>query len=659
MPGRLIIYRALQLRLRSRRARFLCAGLFSLIVHIFIVLPFGIARLLMPPPAPDLEVAFLTEEPEDDAPPEEVEAPPDPAKVEAQKTPPKQELAQAEPEPEDPARRPENKQKPEEQKRPPLEVLPNAHLKMVDQEQFEDEADNPDANYLAQKNHRAEVETRATDTNLLRNQQGERASTEGAQAGPQPGDESRKIAELQDHAGAKDRLPVQNQPRGEHPESDRKDPSQSTALSMRDQQTAPPEQKPERREGLELQEQEDGPLPVQRSGEDKEVARAPQGGAPGRFSLSHDDYDRIVGFDVAERERREALAQRSRSPGRWERLQQKMAMMRSSLENFTPTVRPGNQSELGTRRHPFAAYIAQMHRQIHKFWGFGYLVELDGKPASSPLNDMGLWTSVEIKLSPDGRIERMTLSKLSGQSTFDAAAMDAVMSSGPFQPPPDVIKSSDGYVYLDWRFHRDGRQCATDWVEPHILNLGKGAKVASAPAAPSPSPAPRPAQEGERRLTLLPGGGGGGGRQRGRAQDRDSGEEGGGEGGGAPRPGEATQVPPAAAEVAQKWLAAYERGDARWLAGFSAVPFTAAGKTVAEEGPELKEMYRQMLAERSERQGTVTLYTPAQIRKRLGRVPAGGDEDGMVFAWVKCGRDDLVLLLQQADRGWRVVGIDR
>lgn len=653
MPARLIT--AIQLGLRSRRKRYLCAGLLSLFVHVFVVLPYGIARLLMPPPVPDLEVAFLTEGPDEDIAP--ADTPPEPDQV--QKTlPRREELAQAEPEPEDPARRPEPQKKQEDLKRPPLEVLPNAHLKMVDQDQFEDEADNPDANYLAQKNHRAAVETRAAETNLLRNQQGERASSEDAKAGPQPGDESRKIAELQDHQGAKDRLPVQNQPRGEHPGSDKKEPSPNdTALSMREQQPALLDQKPERREGLELQEQEAGPLPVQRSGEDREAARAPQGGAPGRFSLSHDDYDRIVGFDVAERERREALAQRSRSPGRWERLQQKMAMMRSSLENFTPTVRPGNQSELGTRRHPFAAYIAQMHRQIHKFWGFGYLVELDGKPASSPLNDMGLWTSVEIKLSPDGKIERMTLSKLSGQSTFDAAAMDAVMSSGPFQPPPDVIKSSDGYVYLDWRFHRDGRQCATDWVEPHILNLGKGAKVASAPVAPAPAPA-RPAQE-ERRLTILPGAGGG--RQRGRTQgndkDRDGGEE--GAGAGAPRPGEATQVPPAAAEVAQKWLAAYERGDARWLAGFSAVPFTAAGKTVAEEAAELKAVYRQMLAERGERQGTVTLYTPAQIRKRLGRVPAGGDEDGMVFAWVKCGGDDLVLLLQQADRGWRVVGIDR
>ncbi len=31
----------------------------------------------------------------------------------------------------------------------------------------------------------------------------------------------------------------------------------------------------------------------------------------------------------------------------------------------------------------------------------------------------------------------------------------------------------------------------------------------------------------------------------------------------------------------------------------------------------------------------------------------------MAFAWIELGGEDLILLLEQADRGWSVVGIDR
>ena len=67
----------------------------------------------------------------------------------------------------------------------------------------------------------------------------------------------------------------------------------------------------------------------------------------------------------------------------------------------------------------------------------------------------------------------------------------------------------------------------------------------------------------------------------------------------------------------------------------------------------------QMIAEVQRRTGTLAFYTPGQLRRKLGQLPAGGDEEGMMFAMVHSGADDLLLILQEADRGWRVVGIDR
>jgi TonB family protein len=603
------------------------SGTVSFVIHLFVV-PFGIARLLVAPD-PQLEIAFIDDEEERDG--EASSATPAPEKLALLRE--KKPEEKKEEEPEEPARRPEPKeeQKPEER---PLLVIPNAHLKMVDQDQFPDEADNPDANYLAQKNHRAEKETRAEDTNLLMNQQGERVSAESQNAKEQVGEAERKIAELEDRPGPKDRLPLTG--------AKEEQPAQG-ALAMRDPA------REAQRDGVEPV-PEAGPLPLMQEGQG---GGAPRQGGP-RLSLSYDDYERVVGPDVAERERREALSQRSRSLGRWERVQQKVAMMRASLENFTPAVRPGNQSELGTRKHPFAAFIAAMHRQIHKFWGFGYLVELDGKSPGSPLNDFNLWTGLEITLKGDGTVDRIIIEHPSGNGVFDAAAMDAVMSAAPFPSPPEVIKSRDGKIYISWRFHRDARQCATDFVDPHILTTPP--KPGEAPPARTPEP-PRLADGPPKRPLQLFGLGGGGPQKGAPAPDRPAAAE--------PPPerrGGAQQrssVPDEARQAAQKWLLAYTRGDVRWLAGYSAVPFSAGGKTVAEDGEELRTMYRQLVAEREERTGTLAFYTAAQIKQKIGRLPAGGDEEDMVFAMLRSGSDDMVLLLQPADKGWRVVGIDR
>src|SRR5690349_9047406 len=137
----------------TKKARLIIAGCLSAGLHLFVVVPFGIARLLIDT-SPELAVTFIEA---DDGPAADAPAltdkpePEKPKLAEADKPKPEPEK-----EPPEPAAR-EEKQKPEEReapKPPPLVVIPDAHLKMVDQEQFPDEADNPDAHYLAQKNHR-------------------------------------------------------------------------------------------------------------------------------------------------------------------------------------------------------------------------------------------------------------------------------------------------------------------------------------------------------------------------------------------------------------------------------------------------------------------------------------------------------------------------
>src|SRR5205823_2514708 len=144
----------------------------------------------------------------------------------------------------------------------------------------------------------------------------------------------------------------------------------------------------------------------------------------------------IEGFGTAEKQRHEAaLAQSSHKKGRYDRYLAKLGAMRSSIENFTLDVKPGNQAELGTRASPFAGYITSMHRQIHKLFAFGFLADIESKFGKTPYDDPNLWTKLEIVVNPDGSVDKVSIARSSGVTGFDVAAIDSVMSAAPFQIP--------------------------------------------------------------------------------------------------------------------------------------------------------------------------------------------------------------------------------
>lgn len=682
-------------RPKARRRVWLWAVAGSLLWHAVVALP-GIARL-QDPPERDLEITYMAPEEAAEPPPANEPAPPptppeDQPKTAEQKEPPKPKPEPPPPEPDQrlQAKKPEP-EKPKPPEPPPLEVTPMPHLKMVDQEQFPDEQDNDQARYLAQKNHRAAEDTQSNSRNLVQNMQGEVVPSAPANAGDKPGENERKVAELQDRPGDPKHLPMGAPPGLAAPAP----PSLSISpLAMRSpHQETPKSTAPEVRElspeGLEVQRAAIGPDALHSQGKSERAVGDP--GQPGEspFRLNHHDYDRVIGYDVAEAERRNAaLAQKSHAPGRWDRLEMKQALLRSALENFTPNVRVGNQSELGTRAHPFAAYIAAVHRQIHKFWGDGFLAELDAKP-SLGLYPLNLVTALEISLKPDGTVNQVIISRPSGVLPFDAAALESVHMAAPFPAPPQSIKSRDGNVYVTWLFHRDDRQCATDFVNAHILTTpGKPAP----PPAASPSPAgsrvagnesgskglPPPApslnrlagglRPGAARAALNSAAAGGAAASSAAAGSASAGSASASSASApsvAPESASATKskaasgIPDEARSAAERWLSGYHKADVRWLAGSSALPFTAGGKTVADDAPGLRSFYEEMLAEGTPKQDRVQFYTAEQIRKRRGSLPRGGDDDDMAFAWVELGGEDLILILQPASKGWRVVGIDR
>lgn len=655
----------------ARRRTWLLSAGGSLAWHLFVVAPV-IGRMLTAPPPP-IELTYL-ELDEDKPAADEPARPPEPDKAEPEKKAPEPDKPKPEPEKKKPKPEPEPepelaKRKPEEKKPEPpkpLEVMLEQHLKMVDQDQFPEEQDNPDARYLAQKSHRAAQDVQAAERNLVQRMDGEVApSAPSENKDERVGEKQHKVAELQDRPGDPKRLPMSAPPPTPVPAA----PNQAVAkLAMVSPQQATPRPatptplSPEA-DGLQAPSAEQKPEAQLSQGKKEAAMGAPgqPGWSPPR--LNHSDYDRIIGFDVAENERRNAArAERSQAVGRWDRLAERQAMLRSALENFLPGVRVGNQSELGTRAHPFAAYLAAVHRQIHRMWGDGFLADLDRK-TSRDVYDRSLVTALELSIRDDGALERVVIARSSGRLEFDAAAIDAVQNSAPFPTPPGSIKSKDGNVYVTWLFHRDERQCATDFVHAHILDTPRKPGAAPKPLAPPPSrpvvASAEPARPNEGPAPSL------GAPVRGpppKASSRPAEPAGeGGESGRTPAPSPVmTTVPEEARLTAERWLVGYEGSNLRTLTGNSALPFVAGGRTVAQDGASLRAYYEEMLGEGAPRHDKIFYFTPAQIKKRLGRLPRGGDSDEAMFALVELhGGEDLILLLEPADKGWRVIGIDR
>ncbi len=659
--------------------RFYVAAAISVSLHVFWIIPKIIGKLILKPAPSEMEVTWIPDADEpavkDESP---VPEPPTPAEVKQKikKEKERQKLAAAP----EPAKLEEKKKEAELELKPPPPQPPppppqpvvDHRMQMVDQDKFPDEKDNLDAHFLAQKNHRAEQETRAKNTNLLREVQSQQTteSEKSQNKEPDPGMNKDKLAELQNRQGAKNEIVRNSLMQGQEGKREAREQTPPGPLAMRDltpKAAIDPVEAIKEREGLDKQEEGKGDLPMARVGRDGQRAVAPTMGGKVNLNLNNHMYDQIEGFQAAQAERRQAaLAQKSHVAGHWDRMQQKFAAIRSSIENFTPAVRPGNQSELGTRASPFAAYITAMHRQIHKLFTLGFLSDIDARNDSAYANEE-LWTQLEIVVKGDGTVERVGIVRGSGLLPFDVAAIDSVMSAAPFPPPPSAIKSVNGKVYLDWQFHRDERACGTFGVDPHILTtvaentehdtsetgaqakaMEQAARARGASGGGAANLGGPVAGEGPRRLQREP-----------TPRPREDGDI-----PTAKPPAPQVVVPEVTSEVraaAEGWFAAYARGDAAWLAGWSATPFTAAGEVIARDATALKAMYKQLLGEAVGKRTVIGLevLTPAGMRGKLGGLPPGGEPSDMLFAVGKAGGGDFILLLKKSSQGWRVSGIDR
>ncbi|HEY6478252.1 MAG TPA: TonB C-terminal domain-containing protein [Polyangia bacterium] len=634
----------------------------------------------LPPDLPPIEPTPETLEPEAKKAPKPEKKRPELVKV---PKPQKQKKAEA-----------EKKEKPEpEVVVPPLPPMPpppppehKAHEKIVDLDNDKDMPPPPDAKYLAQKNNRAEVETRARDTNMVANQKGEeaQASSPSNRQDTAVGGEKEKIAQLEEQKSklgraAPDVTPHLN-PELAQPK-DEPDHRDKSLLALRNPTPKQHELTPETAD-LSLPHAADGemPLPSHAVRGNKSDPSHLTDAKRVKLALSAKDYEYLFGADAAA-ERKLAQQARSTHQGKFEK---RLARVKSAVENFIPEVKPGNQTALNTRAAPFAAFIARMHRSIHELWGFGQLEEWEEKPGSSPFNNQNLVTELEIVLNGDGTVDRVGVVRGSGLTAYDVAAVDVVYSAGPYPEPPRAIRSGNGKIYLHWHFHRDGRQCSPAFADPYILeNAGATDDKPTALDVPRPihvagiSPPTSAGGDGPRRLQRLdddnPAH-----RAKRAAMEREvatadgpgaGAEPGLGERGPAGRaePADPPAAPPnandpAAQATALRWFTALAAGDTARLLDLAAFPFKTNGKDVAKKS-DLSTMLTDLAGEGIRRPSTVQVVTAARLRSAIGKLPASLDDSsgGQLYSVIEIGKDEMLILIlgQRGGGAWRPVGMVR
>ena len=305
-----------------------------------------------------------------------------------------------------------------------------------------------DAKYLAQRNNRTDKETRARQTNLEQEQKGK--------ASP-PADDKDKIAQLED----KEAKPGQRARQAmTEPKSSTQAPSGlSMRLRAQAKASAGGEPLPEDPEGM-FSRAEDGQRGVEGARRSSSAAEGPH--------LSKQAYASVFGDD-ADAAAAVAKQEKSKHKGKFSERRERVF---SALENFISEVTPDNQTELNTRAAPFAQFIARMHRQIHEKWAFGFLSQMDSSFRDSPMNDLNLIAKLEIVLDGEGNVDKIAMVRTSGITGFDAAAVSSVYEAAPFPTPPAAILSSNGKVYIHWKFHRNGDACGTPGVSYFILDNG-------------------------------------------------------------------------------------------------------------------------------------------------------------------------------------------
>lgn len=108
---------------------------------------------------------------------------------------------------------------------------------------------------------------------------------------------------------------------------------------------------------------------------------------------------------------------------------------------------------LSTREFKYFSYYHRIKELLRQHWKPNVerrLTRLYGKGRNVSENEM--ITRLQVMLTPEGRITKISRVHSSGFEEIDEAAVEAFNRAGPFPNPPKGMLESDGFVRINWDF---------------------------------------------------------------------------------------------------------------------------------------------------------------------------------------------------------------
>lgn len=491
----------------------------------------------------DVEVALLDDESLSEAERVKKEEPPKPDEEPPPEIEKPKPLA-AKPEAKPPAPEPKKTaikiEKAEESKDAPQKLTLDPKNRIAVRQHVKDKnQENPDAELIADEANRVKEQTQARITSTDQNDPNPTPGGQHAGPSPAPGNaEDTKVAQSEDREGNPDQAPdpippnpaTETKPAQSENKPEPPAPAPAAAAAAKPAQSAIKGQqaKPASEATPEAMTSASGSDAVQRAKQaqaeqKRKKARKkrlppakPDPNAPslglGSSALSHNGVNlgltpkqafQAIGRDrMALEKRLDSERRKSAHRGSWKSLG--IEKWRSAIENYVPSVRPGNQTALNTARVPFASYLNTIHNRLHPIFADSFLGSLDSLAGTHPMNRPDIKTHLEIVLSQqDGRVVRMGVTRTSGVTAFDIASLESVQRASPYGAPPKEIISPDGNVYFHWEFHRNPYYaCSTYFARPYILKSQP--KSAPPQVAPPDSPENKETGDEQRHGRLAP-----------------------------------------------------------------------------------------------------------------------------------------------------------
>lgn len=113
----------------------------------------------------------------------------------------------------------------------------------------------------------------------------------------------------------------------------------------------------------------------------------------------------------------------------------------------------GERTILSTREFKFFSYYHRIKELLRQHWKPNVerkLTRMIEKGRS--VSETEMVTRLQVMLSPDGKISKISRVLSSGIEEIDEAAIEAFNRAGPFPNPPKGMLDADGFVRINWDF---------------------------------------------------------------------------------------------------------------------------------------------------------------------------------------------------------------